>query len=80
MNSKTWTHIIALTLFAALAIPVRLPAQQRIRYTVTDLGTLGGPKYAELGSGRGVSAKDAATPELFMAIWSCWFLAEREKR
>jgi probable HAF family extracellular repeat protein len=42
MNSKTWTLIIALALFAALAIPVRLAAQQHIRYTVTDLGTLGG--------------------------------------
>ena len=42
MNSKTWTRITALTLFAVLAIPVRLAAQQHIRYTVTDLGTLGG--------------------------------------
>jgi probable HAF family extracellular repeat protein len=42
MNSKTWTRIIALVLLAALAIPVRLAAQQHIRYTVTDLGTLGG--------------------------------------
>jgi probable HAF family extracellular repeat protein len=42
MNSKTWTRILALALFAALAIPLPLPAQQHIRYTVTDLGTLGG--------------------------------------
>jgi probable HAF family extracellular repeat protein len=42
MNSKTWTRIIAMTLFAALAIPVQLFAQRHIRYTVTDLGTLGG--------------------------------------
>jgi probable HAF family extracellular repeat protein len=42
MNSKTSTRMIVLALFAALAIPVRLAAQQHIRYTVTDLGTLGG--------------------------------------
>src|ERR1035437_10695059 len=29
MNCKTWTRIIALTLFAALAIPVQLAAQDR---------------------------------------------------
>ncbi len=32
----------ALALLAALAIPVQLVAQKNIRYTVTDLGTLGG--------------------------------------
>ena len=42
MNSKTWTRIIALAFLAVLAIPVRLAAQQHIRYTITDLGTLGG--------------------------------------
>ena len=42
MNSKTSTRIIALALFAALAIPVQLAAQQHVHYTVTDLGTLGG--------------------------------------
>lgn len=29
MNSKKWTRIIALTLFAALAIPVQLASQDR---------------------------------------------------
>jgi len=50
MNSKTWTRIIALALFAALAIPTQLAAQKHIRYTVTDLGTLGGPiGYGSIG-------------------------------
>jgi probable HAF family extracellular repeat protein len=70
MNSKTWTRIIALALLAALAIPVRLAAQQHIRYTLTDLGTLGGPiGYGSLnGNGfqllnnSGVVASFADTP------------------
>jgi probable HAF family extracellular repeat protein len=41
LKSKTLC-ITALTLLTAVAIPVRLPAQKHIRYTVTDLGTLGG--------------------------------------
>jgi probable HAF family extracellular repeat protein len=58
MNSKTWTRITALALFAALAIPVQLAAQEQQRtqpnehhfqrYTVTDLGTLGGT-FSEAG-------------------------------
>jgi probable HAF family extracellular repeat protein len=50
MNSKTWTRIIALALFAALAIPVQLAAQDRTQpqhqyhhYQLFDMGTLGGP-------------------------------------
>jgi probable HAF family extracellular repeat protein len=42
MKSRTLTCITAMTLFAALAVPVRLAAQRQIRYTVTDVGTLGG--------------------------------------
>jgi probable HAF family extracellular repeat protein len=46
MKSRTWPCIIAMTLFATLAIPVRLAAQahnqHQPRYTITDLGTLGG--------------------------------------
>jgi probable HAF family extracellular repeat protein len=46
MKSKILTLSAALTLFVALAVPVRLAAQgqkhEPPRYTVTDLGTLGG--------------------------------------
>jgi probable HAF family extracellular repeat protein len=41
MKSKTLTCITATILFAALAIPVRLAAQDK-RYKLIDLGTLGG--------------------------------------
>jgi len=52
MNSKTWTRIIALALFAALAFPVHLGAQdnqdhnnnpKHHHYKLFDLGTFGGP-------------------------------------
>ncbi|MGB9206211.1 MAG: hypothetical protein WCB94_19795 [Terriglobales bacterium] len=51
MNSKTWTRIIALALFAALTIPVQLAAQDKAKpdhhqyhhYQLIDPGTLGGP-------------------------------------
>jgi len=42
MNPKTGTCIFALALFAALAIPSQLSAQQP-RYKLVDVGTLGGP-------------------------------------
>ena len=47
MTSKTWAHMIAMTSFAALAIPVSLaaqdnPDQQHHHYKLTVLGTLGG--------------------------------------
>jgi probable HAF family extracellular repeat protein len=57
MNSKTWTRIIALTLFAALAMPVRLPAQDKAKphhhhqyhhYQLVDIGTFGGPNSSFL--------------------------------
>ena len=53
MNSKTWTRIIALTLFAALALPVRLTAQETAKpnhthqyhhYQIIDTGAFGGPQ------------------------------------
>lgn len=40
-RTLTWT---AITLFAALALPVRVPAQGHTRYQVIDLGTLGGKR------------------------------------
>jgi len=50
MNSKTWTRIIAMTLFAALALPLQLAAQAPARpqhqyhhYQLVDAGTFGGP-------------------------------------
>jgi probable HAF family extracellular repeat protein len=42
MKSRTLTCFTAITLFAALALPVQLAAQQP-RYKLIDLGTLGGP-------------------------------------
>jgi hypothetical protein len=49
MKSKTLTLITSMTLFAALAMPLPLAAQdnqnhnhKHVRYTLTDLCTLGG--------------------------------------
>jgi len=45
MRSATFTWITAMTLFTALAMPVLLAAQEqrrKVRYTVTDLGPVGG--------------------------------------
>jgi len=45
MNPKTFALIIAISVVTALALPIRLAAQERggqPRYSVTDLGTLGG--------------------------------------
>ena len=48
MKSRTLTSIISTILFAALAVPIRLAAQERQNkqqphYKLIDLGTLGGP-------------------------------------
>ena len=45
MKSKTLTCITAMTLFAALAAPVQMGAQD-IRYKLIDIPTLGGPAAA----------------------------------
>ena len=61
MNSKTWTRIIALTLFAAaMALPLQLAAQgnakqhhphQYHHYQISDPGTFGGPQsFQTLGT------------------------------
>jgi len=47
MKSRTLLWIAALTLFAALAVPVRLTAQEQIRYTVIDIGTLLGGTFSQ---------------------------------
>jgi probable HAF family extracellular repeat protein len=53
MKSRILACITAMTLFAALAVPVRLAAQEQNqdlpRYTVTDLGTLPGGTYSLAG-------------------------------
>jgi probable HAF family extracellular repeat protein len=58
MNSQKWTRIIALMLFAALAIPIQLAAQtkenhphQYHHYHLTDSGTFGGPSSSLFAPG-----------------------------
>ena len=72
MNSKTWTRIIALALFATLAIPIQLAAQGKAKrhhhhqyhhYQLIDMGTLGGPNsYNESNPSENIiNASGAAT-------------------
>ncbi|HZL66400.1 MAG TPA: hypothetical protein VFC29_03625 [Candidatus Limnocylindrales bacterium] len=47
MKCRTWMWTILVSLFAALAMSITLAAQapsQQLRYTVFDMGTLGGPQ------------------------------------
>ena len=66
MKFRALTSIFAMTLFGALAIPVRLAAQDT-RYKLIDLGTLGGPTSQVNGSpppminNKGVVAGEADT-------------------
>jgi probable HAF family extracellular repeat protein len=51
MKSRTLTYITAMTLFAALALPIRMAAQHT-RYKLVVVGTLGGPQsYGDPGHG-----------------------------
>jgi len=64
MKHGTLTSITAITLFAALAIPVRLAAQeQHTHYRLIDLGTFGGP-----GSGVNLDKGSGASNNRGMAV------------
>jgi len=80
MKSRILPLITAMTLFAALALPVQLSAQGHTRYKVIDVGTLGGPNSSPPfpffeGSASGpeslssagtfVGQADTATPDPF---------------
>src|SRR5437667_837246 len=54
MKSRTLTCITAITLFAALALPVQLAAQHT-RYKLIDIPTLGGDKAYGQGNGPGTA-------------------------
>ena len=61
MKSRTLTCFIAMTLFAALAIPVPLSAQHT-RFKLIDLGTPGGPNSYPTIAGPGIRfLNDAGT-------------------
>jgi hypothetical protein len=69
VRSRTLTCITAMTLFAALAIPLRMCAQEQnnrkelAHYTVTDLGTLGGTFSESDGiSNTGAAAGNSTPP------------------
>jgi probable HAF family extracellular repeat protein len=71
MKSRLLMSLAAVTLFAAVAIPARLSAQDHSRYTLIDLGTFGGPaSYFSNGAdgilnnrGTAVGWADTSTPD-----------------
>ena len=69
MNTKIWMRIIALTLFAALALPLQLAAQNTAKqhqphqyhhYQIADPGTFGGPQSFQTLGGLGVGVLNNA--------------------
>ena len=54
MKARTLTCLIVITVFAILAVPIRMAAQHA-NYKLVDMGTLGGPAsyLTEPGNGRG---------------------------
>jgi len=72
MKSKTLLCITAMTLLAALALPVQLAAQNT-RYKLIDLGTLGGPSSSFFPGERLVTngglirSSGSSSPLLFFA-------------
>jgi uncharacterized membrane protein len=67
MNSNTWTRIIAVVLFAALALPLQLAAQAQTQpghqyhhYQIVDPGTFGGPQSFQALGGLGVGVLNNA--------------------
>src|SRR5437870_4078930 len=72
MKSRTLMCVTAMTLFAALALPVPLAAQHT-RYKLIDLGTFGGPATGLFGVGThplnnrvvATGGADTATPDPF---------------
>jgi len=75
MKLRMFTWIIAMSLFAALAIPVRLAAQEQrtdVRYTVIELGTLGGTYSQAIDlNNRGVASGEASLADgsLHAILW-----------
>jgi probable HAF family extracellular repeat protein len=80
-KSIAFTWIIAITVFTALAMPVRRAAQEQsaaqepgtdVRYTVTDLGPVGGtPGQPYLISNNGLVSGAAANPDgtMHAVLW-----------
>src|SRR5271166_1492113 len=70
MKSKKWTSVVVMTLFAALAMPVGMAAQDNTsqdhkskhhQYKLKDLGTLGGPQSIIFGLTRPLNNQGLVT-------------------